>query len=122
VTKRALISAITGQEGSYRAELLLDRDYQTYSLAGMSSVGQSWNQAELVADVDAAGVVRLPEASREFAFSTRFCQASSADILGRPVQIPQSESTHIAPVSSYGNSKAYADNESGETRDGRASS
>ena len=37
----------------------------------------------------------------------RFCQASSAEIFGRPSQVPQNEETEIRPVSPYGDSKAY---------------
>jgi len=80
---------------------------EVYNFAGISSVGQSWTQAELVANVNGVGVVRLLEALREFAPAARFCQASSAEIFGRPAQVPQNEDTPIAPVSPYGDSKAY---------------
>jgi len=39
--KRALITGITGQDGSYLAEFLLDRDYEVYGVARRSSVPHS---------------------------------------------------------------------------------
>jgi len=154
MTKRALITGVAGQDGTYLSELLLGKGYEVYGMlgpapgafleraagwgdsfhgvhadmadaaslrevvmatkpdevynfAGISSVGQSWTQAELVANVNGVGVVRLLEAVRELAPAARFCQASSAEIFGRPAQVPQDESTPIAPVSPYGDSKAY---------------
>jgi len=92
---------------SLRAIVADTRPDEVYNFAGISSVGQSWSQAELVADVNGVGVVRLLEAIREFAPSARFCQASSAEIFGRPSQVPQNEDTPFLPVSPYGDSKAY---------------
>ncbi|MGH7429736.1 MAG: GDP-mannose 4,6-dehydratase [Candidatus Methylomirabilaceae bacterium] len=37
--KRALVTGITGQDGSYLAELLLDKGYQVYGMVRRSSVG-----------------------------------------------------------------------------------
>lgn len=154
MAKRALITGVAGQDGTYLSDLLVGKGYEVfgmlgptpgaflertaawgdafhgvaadmtdaaslrdvveaikpdevYNFAGISSVGQSWTQAELVANVNGVGVVRLLEALREFAPAARFCQASSAEIFGRPAQVPQNEDTPIAPVSPYGDSKAY---------------
>ena len=92
---------------SLREVVSATRPDEVYNFAGISSVGQSWTHAELVGNVNGVGVVRLLEALREFASGARFCQASSAEIFGRPAQIPQDETTAIAPVSPYGDSKAY---------------
>ena len=154
MTKRALITGVAGQDGTYLSDLLIGKGYEVfgmlgpmpgafldravawgdsfhgvqadmtdaaslrelvsatkpdeaYNFAGISSVGQSWTQAELVANVNGVGVVRLLEALREFAPEACFCQASSAEIFGRPIAVPQDENTPIAPVSPYGDSKAY---------------
>jgi GDPmannose 4,6-dehydratase len=37
VTKKALITGITGQDGSYLAELLLDKGYEVYGLVRRAS-------------------------------------------------------------------------------------
>ena len=37
MTKRALITGLTGQDGSYLAELLLDKDYEVYGMVRRSS-------------------------------------------------------------------------------------
>ena len=79
-----------------------------YNFAGLSSVGSSWQQAALVAEVNAVGVIRLLDALHAARPDARFCQASSADIFGLPGHSPQNESTEISPVSPYGASKAYA--------------
>jgi GDPmannose 4,6-dehydratase len=39
VTRRALITGITGQDGSYLAEFLLERDYEVFGLVRSSSLG-----------------------------------------------------------------------------------
>ena len=164
MTKRALITGVAGQDGTYLIDLLVAKGYQVfgvlgptpgaflariptwgtaftgvqadmidseslrsvvgearpdevYNLAGISSVGQSWNQAELVANVNGVGVVRLLEAVRDLAPGARFCQASSAEIFGRPTQVPQNELTPICPVSPYGDSKAYGHFVTGTYRD-----
>ena len=37
MTKRALITGVTGQDGSYLAELLLERDYEVIGMVRRSS-------------------------------------------------------------------------------------
>jgi GDPmannose 4,6-dehydratase len=155
VTKRALITGVAGQDGTYLTELLVAQGYdvfgmlgpapgafldriagwgstfhaveadlrdaeslrsvvsevqphEVYNFAGISSVGQSWGEATLVADVNGVGVIRLLEAIKECSPSAHFCQASSAEIFGRPSEWPQNERTRVCPVSPYGDSKAYA--------------
>jgi len=45
--KRALITGITGQDGSYLAELLLDKGYEVFGLARRLSADNSWRIAHL---------------------------------------------------------------------------
>ena len=40
MTKRALITGITGQDGSYLAELLLDKGYEVHGIKRRSSLVQ----------------------------------------------------------------------------------
>ena len=152
--KRALITGITGQDGSYLAELLLDRGYEVYglvrrsstltferiehiqhrltllpgdlldqnslheairtakpeeiyNLAAQSFVQTSWNQPVLTGEFTALGVTRLLEAMRLLAPEARFYQASSSEMFGNAVEVPQKETTPFRPRSPYGVAKVY---------------
>jgi GDPmannose 4,6-dehydratase len=48
MAKRALITGITGQDGSYLAELLLDRGYDVYGMVRRSSAPNVWRIAHLL--------------------------------------------------------------------------
>ena len=153
--QRALITGITGQDGSYLAELLLDKGYEVigvvrrsstvnferiahiqerlslvpgdlldqgslvslvaehrptevYNLAAQSFVMTSFSQPVLTGDVTALGTVRLLEAVRHVDPDIRFYQASSSEMFGKVVEVPQRESTPFHPRSPYGVAKAYA--------------
>jgi GDPmannose 4,6-dehydratase len=153
-SKRALITGITGQDGSYLAELLLEKGYEVhgmvrrsstetfqrlegirddlvlhtgdlldqrslvdvlracepeeiYNLAAMSFVAASWSQPVLTAEFTAVGVTRILEAMREVAPSARFYQASSSEMFGKVLEVPQSEKTPFYPRSPYGVAKCY---------------
>jgi GDPmannose 4,6-dehydratase len=152
--KRALITGITGQDGSYLAELLLDEGYEVhgmvrrastekmeriehlkeritlhqgdlldqrslvdtiraskpdeiYNLAAMSFVAVSWIQPTLTAEFTGVGVTRMLEAMREAAPDARFYQASSSEMFGKVLEVPQTEETPFYPRSPYGVAKAY---------------
>src|SRR5688500_7237806 len=152
--KRALITGITGQDGSYLAELLLEKGYEVhgmvrrastekferiehlrdritlhqgdlldqrslvdtlracrpdeiYNLAAMSFVAVSWIQPTLTAEFTGVGVTRMLEAVREAAPGARFYQASSSEMFGKVLEVPQTESTPFYPRSPYGVAKAY---------------
>jgi GDPmannose 4,6-dehydratase len=47
-TKRALITGITGQDGSYLAELLLDKGYEVYGLTRRLSANNYWRIEHLL--------------------------------------------------------------------------
>lgn len=150
----ALITGITGQDGSYLAELLLSKGYQVigvarrsstvtneriehlldditvvqgdlhdqgsllsmleeykpsevYNLAAQSFVPTSWNQPALTGDITALGVTRILEAIRFVDSKIRFYQASSSEMFGRVVEVPQCETTPFYPRSPYGVAKVY---------------
>jgi len=152
--KSALITGITGQDGSYLAELLLGKGYdvhgmvrrastekfdriehirdqitlhqgdlldqrslvdamrasapdEIYNLAAMSFVATSWIQPTLTADFTGVGVTRMLEAMREGAPDARFYQASSSEMFGKVLEVPQTEATPFYPRSPYGVAKAY---------------
>ncbi len=150
----ALITGITGQDGSYLAELLLSKGYkvvgmvrrsstvnveriehilddvmvlqgdlqdqgsllslieehkptEVYNLAAQSFVPTSWNQPALTGDVTALGVTRMLEAIRFVNPKIRFYQASSSEMFGKVLEVPQKEDTPFYPRSPYGVAKVY---------------
>ena len=165
MTRIALITGITGQDGSYLAELLLDKGYdvwgiirrsssintgriehifpklilrygdltdssnllnvfveikrkypnieqlEVYNLGAMSHVKISFEMPEYTTDVDAMGTLRLLEAIRNSDISldkVRFYQASTSEMYGKVVEVPQSETTPFYPRSPYGVAKLYS--------------
>jgi GDPmannose 4,6-dehydratase len=48
MSKRALITGITGQDGSYLAELLLEKGYQVYGVVRRLSASNSWRIEHLI--------------------------------------------------------------------------
>jgi GDPmannose 4,6-dehydratase len=152
--RRALITGVTGQDGSFLAELLLTKGYEVfgtvrrsstenferighlrdkitlvqadlldqyslidavqkvrplevYNLAAQSFVPTSWGQPVLTGEFTALGVTRLLEAVRLVDKSIRFYQASSSEMFGKVLEVPQSEDTPFYPRSPYGVAKAY---------------
>ena len=53
------------------------------------------------------GVTRMLEAMRDVAPDARFYQASSSEMFGQVLEVPQTESTPFYPRSPYGVAKAY---------------
>ncbi|MEU5029742.1 GDP-mannose 4,6-dehydratase [Streptomyces milbemycinicus] len=166
MSKCALITGITGQDGSYLAEHLLAQGYrvwglirgqanprklrisrlasdvtfvdgdlmdqaslvaaldavqpdEVYNLGAISFVPMSWQQSELVTEVNAMGVLRMLEAIRMVSGldksrgggggrrGIRFYQASSSEMFGKVTETPQRETTIFHPRSPYGAAKAY---------------
>jgi len=165
MTKIAFITGITGQDGSYLAELLLAKDYkvwgiirrssnintqriehifsdlnlrygdltdssnllnilmeikntypemntlEVYNLGAMSHVKISFEMPEYTCDVDAMGTLRLLESIRTSGIpleKIRFYQASTSEMFGKVVEIPQKETTPFYPRSPYGVAKLYS--------------
>jgi len=155
MAKRALITGITGQDGSYLAELLLEKGYdvvgtvrrssapnywriehlldritlkpadlldqlsllrvidevrphEIYNLAAMSFVPASWDQPLLTGEFNAQGVTRLLDAVRQVDTSIKIYQASSSEMFGKVLEMPQRETTPFYPRSPYGVSKVFA--------------
>jgi GDPmannose 4,6-dehydratase len=73
----------------------------------MSYVAASWNQPVLTAEFTGTGVTRMLEAMREAAPEARFYQASSSEMFGKVLEVPQTEKTPFYPRSPYGVAKAY---------------
>ena len=72
MAKRALITGITGQDGSYLAELLLERGYEVIGVVRRSSAPNLWRIAHLLDRIeirpgdllDQLSVIRLLDATR----------------------------------------------------------
>jgi len=159
--KKALITGITGQDGSYLVELLLKKGYEVwgiirrsssfhtgridhlykdpheqprlrlvygdltdganlstimneirpdevYNLGAQSHVRVSFDMPIYTANTDALGTLRLLEAIRSSEKPVRFYQASSSEMYGKAVEIPQTEKTPFYPRSPYGCAKVYS--------------
>ena len=85
---------------------------ELYNLGGLSSVALSWEEPALTAQVTGVAVGYLLRAAFELQERTgepvRVVQASSAEIFGHAVQVPQDEDTPVRPLTPYGAAKAYA--------------
>jgi GDPmannose 4,6-dehydratase len=81
--------------------------HEVYNLASPSFVPRSWEHPVETAEFAAVGVTSLLEAVRAVDDGIRVYQASSSEIFGEPAEVPQSESTPLAPVTPYGVAKAY---------------
>jgi GDPmannose 4,6-dehydratase len=73
----------------------------------MSFVAVSWIQPTLTAEFTGVGVTRILEAMREVCPEARFYQASSSEMFGKVLQVPQTETTPFYPRSPYGVAKVY---------------
>src|SRR5690348_8450153 len=163
--KTALIFGITGQDGSYLAEFLLEKGYdvhgvkrrsssfntqridhlyqdmheyghkkfmlhygdvtdsasvitlisqikpdEIYNLAAQSHVRVSFDVPEYTALTDGLGTLHILEAIRRLNLTetTKFYQASSSEMFGKVLEIPQKETTPFNPQSPYAAAKVYA--------------
>lgn len=159
--KKALITGITGQDGSYLTELLMSKGYEVhgvirrassfntdridhlykdrhegdpqmllhygdltdssnlnrliekihpdeiYNLAAQSHVQVSFEVPEYTAEADALGVLRLLDSIRETGVESRFYQASTSELYGKVMEVPQTETTPFYPRSPYAVAKQY---------------
>ena len=159
---KALITGITGQDGSYLAEFLLTRGYEVhglvrrsstfgterinniyqdpheagarlflhygdltdgaglrrvlskcrpdevYNLGAQSHVRVSFEQPVYTAQANAVGTLRLLEAIGDLGLPTKFYQASSSEMYGQVVEVPQTEKTPFHPRSPYACSKVFS--------------
>src|SRR3954463_11933788 len=70
---------------------------EIYNLAAMSYVAASWVQPTLTAEFTGVGVTRILEAMREVCPEARFYQASSSEMFGKVLEVPQTETTPFYP-------------------------
>jgi GDPmannose 4,6-dehydratase len=89
------------------AMLRTHRPTEVYNLASPSFVPRSWEHPVETAEFAAVGVTSLLEAVRAVDPAIRVYQASSSEIFGEPLEVPQTEATPLSPVTPYGVAKAY---------------
>jgi len=158
--KIALITGVTGQDGSYLAEFLLAKGYRVYGLQRRSStfntaridhlydnprypnfstvygdlsdgsnlsrlltkikpdeiynlgaqshVAVSFQMPVYTANVTGLGSLRILDAIKEAGIKPKFYQASSSEMFGKVLEVPQKETTPFNPRSPYGASKVFA--------------
>jgi len=158
--KKALITGITGQDGSYLAEFLIEKGYEVYgvirrgslpntervdhlfddsegarffltytdltdggnlnrvigkikpdeiyNLAAQSHVGISFDVPKYTLETNTIGPLNILEAIRNLDYPVKFYQASSSEMFGKVLEIPQKETTPFNPQSPYGLSKVGA--------------
>jgi len=80
---------------------------EIYHLASQSHVGQSFEKVEETCRLTGLGTLRVLEMARKLNKPPRFFHASSSEIFGSPDQLPQDETTPVAPVTPYGCAKAF---------------
>jgi GDPmannose 4,6-dehydratase len=85
---------------------------EIYNLASFSSVGLSWQNAELVSEINGMAVLRMLEALRLYqdrhGAAPRLYQASTSEIFGLADEQPQTEHTPHHPRSPYAAAKSFA--------------
>jgi GDPmannose 4,6-dehydratase len=102
-----LVSGDLLDEASMIQLLRTHRPNEVYNLAAQSFVQTSFAQPVLTGETTALGVTRLLDAIRLAADEVRFYQASSSEMFGKVVEVPQRETTPFHPRSPYGVAKLY---------------
>lgn len=80
---------------------------EVYNLAAQSFVQASFDLPIITAEIDAIGVLRLLEAIRTYCPTARFYQASTSEMFGKVMQVPQNEQSYFHPRSPYGVAKLF---------------
>jgi GDPmannose 4,6-dehydratase len=83
---------------------------EIYNLAAQSHVHVSFETPEYTANADGTGALRILEAIRILGLEkkTKFYQASTSELYGKVMEVPQSEDTPFYPRSPYAVAKLYA--------------
>lgn len=79
-----------------------------FNLAAQSFVSASFSCPTSTAEINSMGVIRVLETLRNFSPHTRFYQASTSEMFGKVLAVPQNESTPFYPRSPYGISKLFS--------------
>lgn len=102
-----IISADLLDQSSLVSALQISEPDEVYNLAAQSFVKASWDQPVLTGEFTAIGVTRMLEAIKNVNPKIKFYQASSSEMFGKVLEIPQKETTRFYPRSPYGVAKVY---------------
>jgi GDPmannose 4,6-dehydratase len=86
------------------------RPSEVYNFAAYSTGSGMYDEPLAIAEVNGLAVTRILEAIRAVDPTIRFCQASSSEMFGQPLESPQREETPFNPRSPYGAAKLYGHN------------
>ncbi len=103
--RRNLCQADLLDQPSPTQALLKSEPGEVYNPTAPSFVPTSWTPPVLTAEFTAVGVTRRLEAIRQINSRVRFSQASSSEMFGTVLEVPQSEVTPFSPRSPYGVAK-----------------
>jgi GDPmannose 4,6-dehydratase len=102
-----LLSGDLLDQGSLTDAIRETEPDEVYNLAAQSFVKASWEQPVLTGEFTGLGTVRVLEAIRHTNPKIKFYQASSSEMFGKVVEVPQKETTRFYPRSPYGVAKVY---------------
>lgn len=92
--------------------LLKHNPDEVYNLGAQSHVRISFDKPIFTANVDAVGTLNMLEAIKSYENITkkqiRYYQASSSEMFGKVLEVPQKETTPFYPRSPYGCAKVYS--------------
>lgn len=81
---------------------------EVFNLGAQSHVEISFKIPEYTADATGLGTLRILDVLREVKPDARFYQASTSELFGKVMEIPQKETTPFYPRSPYGVSKLFS--------------
>jgi len=81
------------------------RPDQIFHLAGFSSVKDSWNKPELCRKINVKGTKNLLDSIIEAKLNPRILIVTSAEVYGKPKELPQKETSSLSPESPYAKSR-----------------
>ena len=155
MAKKAFITGITGQDGSYLTELLLEKGYEVAGLARRNAVAELGNVAKVREEIKiyygdlqstesialalvevkpdevynlaslsspfasfsdklgsimitGVGAMNVFERAKQIVPEAKVYQASTSEMFGAPITIPQNEDTPFNPANPYAAAKEFA--------------
>jgi GDPmannose 4,6-dehydratase len=80
---------------------------EVYNFAAPSSPAASWQNSVAFGDAAGLAVARILDAIRQVCPQARFYQASTSEMFGDPLEVPQCETTPFRPRNPYGVAKLF---------------